>query len=86
MSSPVTTTAPDDAFYILKAVLSRLLTTGSVTCVRLTMEQYKDIMDKDYIGVYRKKLDEVYRNPMGPGGQRSDKLERENRVAFIVSP
>ncbi|KAH6918869.1 COG4 transport protein-domain-containing protein [Coprinopsis sp. MPI-PUGE-AT-0042] len=84
VSSPVTTTTPDDAFYILKAVMSRLLTTGSVTCVRLTMEQYKDIMDKDYIGVYRKKLDEVYRNPTGPGGQRSDKVERENRVAFIT--
>ena len=52
--------------------------------MRLTLEQYKDILDKDYVGVYRKKLDDVYRNPMVAGGQRSDKSERESRVAFIA--
>ncbi|TFK26371.1 COG4-domain-containing protein [Coprinopsis marcescibilis] len=82
-ASPVTTTAPDDAFYILKNVASRLLTTGSVACVRQSIAQYKDILERDYIGVYRKRLDDVYKSP-GPVGGRPDKIERENRVTFIT--
>jgi len=84
MASPITTTAPDDAFYILKAVLSRLLTTGSVSCVHRVVEQYRDIIDRDYVGVYKKKLDDVYKNPISSSAPRTDKAERENRVAFIV--
>ncbi|EAU88111.1 hypothetical protein CC1G_03783 [Coprinopsis cinerea okayama7 len=85
MASPITTTAPDDAFYILKAVISRLLTTGSVACVRHTIEQYRDILDRDYIGVYKKRMDDVYKNPMSvTSTPRPDRTERENRVAFIT--
>jgi len=68
-------------------VTTRLLTTGSVSCVKRTIEQYRDIIDRDYIGVYKKKMDEVYKNPMSVNSTpRPDKVERENRVAFIVCP
>jgi len=84
-ASPVTTTTPDDAFYILKSVSSRLLTTGSIECVRRAVEQYKDIIERDYIAVYRKKLDDVYRNPTSvTSTPRPDRVERENRTAFIM--
>ncbi|KAJ7694072.1 COG4 transport protein-domain-containing protein [Mycena rosella] len=83
--SPVTTTTPDDVFYILKSVLSRLLSTGSVKTVEKMFEQLRDIMDRDYIGVIKKKLDDVYRTSGSSGpNARGDKAERENRAAFII--
>lgn len=81
----MTTTAPDDIFYILKSVVARLLTTGSVTCTVKMVEQLRDIVERDYVAVYKRKLDDVYRNPMGPSVARSDKGERESRMSFIVS-
>ncbi|KAJ7046514.1 COG4 transport protein-domain-containing protein [Mycena alexandri] len=83
--TPVITTTPDDVFYILKAVLFRLLSTGSVKTVEQMFEQLRDIMDRDYIAVIKKKLDDVYRTagPTGPNS-RGEKAERENRAAFII--
>ncbi|KAJ7109115.1 COG4 transport protein-domain-containing protein [Mycena epipterygia] len=84
--SPVTTTTPDDVFYILKIVLSRLLSTGSVKTVEQMFEQLRDIMDKDYVGVIKRKLDDVYRTSGSSGpNARGEKAERENRAAFIAS-
>ncbi|KAJ7764494.1 COG4 transport protein-domain-containing protein [Mycena maculata] len=85
--APVTTTTPDDVFYILKIVLSRLFSTGSVKTIEQTFEQLRDIMDRDYIGVIKRKLDDVYRTSGSSGpNNRGEKAERENRVAFIASP
>lgn len=42
-------------------------------------------MDRDYISVMKKKLDDVYRTPAPTGSNvRGDKFERENRSALIV--
>ena len=49
-------------------------------------EQLKDVIDRDYITVYKKKLDDVYKNPVGASAPRLDKGERESRITFIVSP
>ncbi|KAJ7273448.1 COG4 transport protein-domain-containing protein [Mycena haematopus] len=82
---PVTTTTPDDVFYILKIVLSRVLSTGSLKTVEQMFEQLRDIMDKDYVGVIKKKLDDVYRSSGSSGpNARGEKAERENRAAFIA--
>ena len=80
---PVSTT-PDDAFYILKTVLSRMLSTASVRTVERTSDRLRDVMDKDYARVIKHKLDNVYRGAVGPGA-RAEKVERENRQSFIVS-
>ena len=97
--SPVTTTTPDDVFYILKAVLSRLVTTGSPAAIEKTALQLRDAIDRDYVGVIKHKLDEVYKTQppssmgmgmgvgvgMGGGAHgRPDRVERENRTSFIV--
>ncbi|KAF8212519.1 COG4 transport protein-domain-containing protein [Mycena galopus ATCC 62051] len=83
--APVTTTTPDDVFYILKIVLSRVLSTGSVKTVEQVFDQLRDIMDKDYVGVIKKKLDDVYRSSGSSGpNTRGEKAERENRAAFII--
>ncbi|KAJ7940910.1 COG4 transport protein-domain-containing protein [Mycena leptocephala] len=83
--APVTTTTPDDVFYILKIVLSRVLSTGSVKTVEQMFEQLRDIMDRDYVGVIKKKLDDVYRTAGSSGpNARGEKVERENRATFII--
>ncbi|KAI0713376.1 COG4-domain-containing protein [Earliella scabrosa] len=79
---PVSTT-PDDAFYILKTVLSRMLSTASVRTVERTSDRLRDVMDKDYARVIKHKLDNVYRGAVGPGA-RAEKVERENRQSFII--
>lgn len=81
--SPIVTTTPDDAFYILKVVLSRLLSTGNVDIVAKASSQLQEIMDRDYASVIKKKLDEVYRG----GSTVSNSAivrEREMRQSFIV--
>ncbi|EPT01843.1 hypothetical protein FOMPIDRAFT_1048435 [Fomitopsis schrenkii] len=83
LASPAVTTTPDDAFYILKAILNRLLSCGSLAAVQRTSELLRDVVDKEYIGVIKRKLDDVYRTA-GPAGTRGEKAERENRLAFIV--
>ena len=80
---PAITTTPDDAFYILKVVLSRLLTSGNVNTVEKTSEALREVMDRDYAGVIKKKLDDVYRTG---GAGPTARGEKESRQAFIVSP
>ncbi|KAH9923986.1 COG4-domain-containing protein [Epithele typhae] len=81
---PVTTTTPDDAFYILKTVLARMLTTASLATVQRTSESLRDVMDKDYARVIKHKLDSVYKGGTAGPGARGDKVERENRQSFII--
>ena len=81
--SVVTTTIPDDVFYVLKIVLARLYSTGSFNTVQKMMEKLKTVMEEDYINVLKKKMQDVYRN--APVGQVSNqKTERENRHSYIV--
>lgn len=47
-------------------------------------ERLRDIMDGDYNGVIKRKLDDVYRNAGNVSAGRNDKVERENRIAFLV--
>ncbi|OSC97651.1 COG4-domain-containing protein [Trametes coccinea BRFM310] len=82
--TPITTTTPDDAFYILKIVLSRMLSTASVATVQRTSEHLRDVMDKDYARIIRQKLDNVYKGGSAPPGVRGEKAERENRQSFII--
>ena len=85
LQTPIITTAPDDVFYILKSVTSRLVTTGSPLGVDQTLTQLRDVFERDYIGVIKWKMDDVYRNS-GPtsSSARPDRIEKDNRVAFIV--
>ena len=76
------TSTPDDAFYILKNVLSRLLSTGHVKTVEKASDLLREIMDRDYCGVIKKKLDDVYRTG---GAGPAARAEKESRQAFIVS-
>ncbi|KAH0584194.1 hypothetical protein H2248_009749 [Termitomyces sp. 'cryptogamus'] len=82
---PCSTTTPDDVFYILKIVISRLLSTGNVKGVEVTLDHLRNAMEQNYISVIRKKIDDVYRHASSSGpvswGEKGDK---ENRVVFII--
>ena len=45
-------------------------------------DQLRDLLDRDYIAVYKRRLEDVYKGPQS--GVRSDKMEREMRMTFIV--
>ncbi|KAH8117158.1 COG4-domain-containing protein [Phellopilus nigrolimitatus] len=82
---PPTTTVPDLAFYILKSVLTRLINTGSLRAVEGSIKQICEIIEHDYIGVIKRKLDDVYRNAGSTtNAGRSEKSEKENRLCFMV--
>jgi conserved oligomeric Golgi complex subunit 4 len=51
------------------------------------MQQLREIVDRDYVGVIKGRLDEVYKSAgAATSNARPDRAERENRVTFIVSP
>ncbi|KAG8912577.1 hypothetical protein FRC02_005936 [Tulasnella sp. 418] len=89
---PQTTTTPDDVFYILKLVLTRLLSTGSNECVEKMIETVvKPIVERDFAGVVRRKMEEIYATGAAGQGRSGvtgaagrEKQERENRNAFII--
>ncbi|KAG6877994.1 hypothetical protein C0992_008804 [Termitomyces sp. T32_za158] len=85
LQAPSSTTTPDDVFYILKIVISRLLSTGDVKGAEVIFDQLRSIMEQEYVGVIRRKLDDVYRH-VGSSGAASwgEKGDKENRVAFIL--
>jgi len=84
LQSQVTTTTPDDVFYILKSVATRLLTTGSLGGTGQTLQQLRDIIDREYIGVLKRKLDDVYKASGPPSTTRPDRVERDNRTSFLT--
>lgn len=67
-------------------MISRLLSTGSLSGVESTFEQLRDVMERDYIAIIKKKLDDVYRVSGSSGSHiRAERAEKENRITFIVS-
>lgn len=50
------------------------------------LQQLREVIDRDYASVIKRKMDEVYKNSgPTPSNVRPDRIERENRVSFIVS-
>ncbi|PAV23478.1 COG4-domain-containing [Pyrrhoderma noxium] len=82
---PRTSTVPDLAFYILKSVLTRLLSMGSLHAIKEAIVQIKEIMENEYALVFKRKLDDVYRNtPPGSISGRTERSESEKKTIFLV--
>jgi hypothetical protein len=93
LDSPETVNRPhlssvlDDTFYLLKQVLSRSLSCGSVKTLRSIRVKIGEIVESDYAGILRRKMEGVYAGA-GTGGDKGlerEKRERDMRGAFIVS-
>ena len=86
-AQPPQHTAPDDVFYILKLVLSRVCSVGEIQCLKQMASVVQEVVERDYAGVIKGKLEDVY-SARGPGtGQRgaaAEKAERESRTTFMV--
>ncbi|KAL1755392.1 COG4 transport protein-domain-containing protein [Schizophyllum commune] len=85
--SPPITTTPDDVFYVLKVVLTRLLASGSLPHVERTLGHLREIMERDFAGIIKRKMDDVYRGTGGSGDRplrASDKAEHDSRTSFII--
>lgn len=53
---------------------------GSISRTRQTLEGLREAMDHNYVGIFRKRLDESVGHT-----SRIDKTERESRVSLTVS-
>ncbi|KAL1717255.1 COG4 transport protein-domain-containing protein [Schizophyllum commune] len=85
--SPPITTTPDDVFYVLKVVLTRLLASGSLPHVERTLGHLREIMERDFAGIIKRKMDDVYRGTGGSGDRplrALDKAEHDSRTSFII--
>jgi len=76
-------TVPDDVFYVLKLILTRMLSSGDIDFIKLGISSVKTSMEKLFVEIYKQKLDHVYIQDTH-SSTRVDKSERENRVNFIV--
>lgn len=81
--APPVTTAPDDVFYMLKTVYTRLLSAGSLKTVESTTAILREVIDRDYAGGIKSKLDDTYRNA-GSSSVRPEKPERESRLSLVI--
>lgn len=84
-STTQTSTTPDDAFFILHLTLSRALSSGSVVCVRRTVKTVRDVVERDLVGVIRRRMEDCWRTGSGaPGPGGKGKGAGEDRVAIFV--
>lgn len=74
----------DDTFYLLKLVLSRLLSCGSLSTLKNMRRKIAEVVEKDYTDVIRRKMDNVY--SLAGGGDRAEreKREKDQREAFGI--
>ncbi|KAG8686257.1 hypothetical protein FRC09_014253 [Ceratobasidium sp. 395] len=86
-STAQTSTTPDDAFFILHLTVSRALTSGSVICVKRTVKTVKDVVERDLVGVVRRRMEDCWRTGAGGpgGGGGKGKGAGEDRVSVYVT-
>ena len=86
-SRPYLSSILDDTFYLLKLVLGRAISCGSLPTLVSMRAKISSIVDNDYMDVILKKMEAVYSVPAGTQerGLEKERREREQRQAFTVS-
>jgi hypothetical protein len=91
LDSPETTSKPhlssilDDTFYLLKLVINRVLSIGSISTIKSMRTSIAQVIERDYLGIIRKKMDGVYATT-GQDRAERERRERDQKSAFIVCP
>ncbi|KAH7308363.1 COG4 transport protein-domain-containing protein [Rhizoctonia solani] len=75
-----TSTTPDDAFFILHLTVSRALSSGSVVRVKKTVKDVREVVERDLVGVIRRRMEDCWRAPVA-----GKKGAGEDRVAVFVT-
>jgi hypothetical protein len=91
LDSPETSSKPhlssilDDTFYLLKLVINRVLSIGSISTIKSVRLGIMQVMERDYLGIIRKKMDGVYGAMGNLDRAERERRERDQKSAFIVS-
>ena len=91
LDSPETNSKPhlssilDDTFYLLKLVINRVLSIGSISTIKSMRVSIAQVIERDYLGIIRKKMDGVY-TTTGQDRAERERRERDQKSAFIVCP
>ncbi|ELU36392.1 COG4 transport domain-containing protein [Rhizoctonia solani AG-1 IA] len=80
MGTAQTSTTPDDAFFILHLTLSRSLSSGSVVCVKKSVKNVREVVERDLVGIVRRRMEDCWRTPVA-----GKKGAGEDRVAIFVT-
>lgn len=85
-SRPHLSSILDDTFYLLKLVVQRVLSIGSISTLRSMRHRITEVIERDYLNIIKKKMDGVYNVPAG-GQDRAerDRRDKDQKAAFIVS-
>ncbi|CAO1615642.1 unnamed protein product [Sympodiomycopsis kandeliae] len=85
---PWTSSVLDDSFFLLRAALSRLLSTSHIPTLNNTLKAIRNIADEDYIQVLVRRMEMTWRNVggalSGPDGPRKEIATREMRLSFVL--
>lgn len=90
LDSPETSSKPhlssilDDTFYLLKLVVNRLLSIGSIATIKSMRQNIESVMERDYLGIIKKKMDGVYTSVGNLDRGERERRERDQKSAFIV--
>lgn len=86
-SRPYTSSILDDAFYVIRTVLARILSTASLATLDEMTRAVRIAVEQDYIEVIVRKMETLWRSISGSmtvDGPRKDAASREMRTVFIT--
>lgn len=86
-SRPLTSTILDDAFFLLRASSTRILSTCHPPTIATALRSVRTIADDDYAQVLVRRMEAVWRSVggalSGPDGPRKETATREMRSGFV---
>lgn len=84
-SRPHMSSILDDTFYLLKLVVNRCLSIGSIATLKSMRLKIVDVVERDYLNVIRRKMEGVYAVVGGQDRSERERREKDQKAAFIVS-
>lgn len=73
----------DDTFYLIKLVLNRILSCGSVGTLRSMRQKLGEVIERDFNGIIKRRMEAVYAGQAV--SEREKDKARDQRSAFVVS-
>lgn len=84
-NKPYLSSSLDDAFFILKKVLQRVVATSSCATHKRMCTEIRSIMEKDFGDILKKRMDAVWSGITSTALTARQKEEAQARQSFIVS-
>ncbi|ORX36086.1 COG4 transport protein-domain-containing protein [Kockovaella imperatae] len=84
---PCVSSVLDDTFYLLKVVLNRLLSCGSLSTLHSMRDKIATVIEHDYAYIIRHKMEAVYAgaaSSIQERGAEKDKRDKDQRLAFVI--